>query len=57
MVSILKGIAGAMQSFSHDGFEFAFIDQQPAPAAEEPAEEPDETPESAAPASAPPAGS
>ena len=34
MVSILKGIAGAMQSFSHDGFEFAFIDQQPAPAAE-----------------------
>ena len=34
MVSRLKGIAGAMQSFSHDGFEFAFIDQQPTPAAE-----------------------
>ena len=28
MVSILKGIVGAMQFFSHDGFEFAFIDQQ-----------------------------
>lgn len=34
MVSILKGIAGAMQFFSHDGFDFAFIDQQPAPDAE-----------------------
>jgi pimeloyl-ACP methyl ester carboxylesterase len=34
MVSILKGIAGAMQFFSHDGFEFAFIDQRPAPDAE-----------------------
>jgi pimeloyl-ACP methyl ester carboxylesterase len=34
VVSILKGIAGAMQFFSHDGFEFAFIDQQPAPDAE-----------------------
>ena len=34
MVSILKGIAGAMQFFSHDGFEFAFIDRQPAQDAE-----------------------
>jgi pimeloyl-ACP methyl ester carboxylesterase len=34
MVSILKGIAGAMQFFNHDGFEFAFIDQQPSPDAE-----------------------
>lgn len=34
MVSILKGIAGAMQFFKHDGFEFAYIDQQPAPDAE-----------------------
>ena len=34
MVSILKGIAGAMQFFSHDGFDFAFIDRQPAPDAE-----------------------
>jgi pimeloyl-ACP methyl ester carboxylesterase len=34
VVSILKGIAGAMQFFSHDGFDFAFIDQQPAPDAE-----------------------
>lgn len=34
MVSILKGIAGAMQSFRHDGFDFAFIDQQPSPGAE-----------------------
>jgi pimeloyl-ACP methyl ester carboxylesterase len=29
MVLILKGIAGAMQSFSHDGFDLAFIDRQP----------------------------
>jgi pimeloyl-ACP methyl ester carboxylesterase len=29
MVSILKGIAGAMQFFAHDGFDLAFIDQQP----------------------------
>jgi pimeloyl-ACP methyl ester carboxylesterase len=29
MVSILKGIAGAMKFFSHDGFDIAFIDQQP----------------------------
>ena len=34
MVSILKGIAGTMQFFHHDGFEFAFIDQQPSPDAE-----------------------
>ena len=29
MVSILKGIAGAMQFFTHDGFDLAFIDQKP----------------------------
>jgi pimeloyl-ACP methyl ester carboxylesterase len=29
MVSILKGIAGAMQSFSHDGFDLAFLDLPP----------------------------
>jgi pimeloyl-ACP methyl ester carboxylesterase len=34
VVSILKGIAGAMQFFSHDGFDFAYIDQQPSPGAE-----------------------
>jgi pimeloyl-ACP methyl ester carboxylesterase len=34
VVSILKGIAGAMQFFKHDGFDLAFIDQQPAPDAE-----------------------
>jgi pimeloyl-ACP methyl ester carboxylesterase len=34
VVSILKGIAGAMQFFRHDGFDFAYIDQQPAPDAE-----------------------
>jgi len=34
MVSILKGIAGSMKFFSHDGFDLAFIDQQPAPDAE-----------------------
>jgi pimeloyl-ACP methyl ester carboxylesterase len=34
VVSILKGIAGTMQFFRHDGFDFAFIDQQPAPDAE-----------------------
>lgn len=33
MVSILKGIAGAMQFFSHDGFELAYIDLQPTPEA------------------------
>lgn len=34
MVSILKGIAGAMQFFSHDGFDIAFIDNAPEPDAE-----------------------
>jgi pimeloyl-ACP methyl ester carboxylesterase len=34
MVSILKGIAGAMHVFKHDGFDLAFINQQPAPDAE-----------------------
>jgi pimeloyl-ACP methyl ester carboxylesterase len=34
VVSILKGIAGAMQFFSHDGFDFVYIDQQPSPGAE-----------------------
>ena len=34
MVSILKGIVGAMQFFTHDGFDLAFIDQQPSPDAE-----------------------
>ena len=34
MVSILKGLAGAMQFFSHDGFELAYIDLQPSPEAE-----------------------
>ena len=34
MVSILKGIAGAMQVFKHDGFDLAFIDHQPKPDAE-----------------------
>ena len=29
LVSILKGIAGAMQFFEHEGFRLAFIDQQP----------------------------
>ena len=29
MVSILKGIAGAMQFFSHEGFDLAFIDRPP----------------------------
>ena len=29
MVSILKGIAGNMQFFSHEGFDLAFIDMQP----------------------------
>ena len=29
MVSILKGIAGSMQFFTHDGFDLAFIDQKP----------------------------
>lgn len=34
MVSTLKGIAGAMQMFKHDGFDFAYIDQRPSPDAE-----------------------
>ncbi len=34
MVSILKGLAGAMQFFSHDGFDLAYIDLQPSPEAE-----------------------
>jgi pimeloyl-ACP methyl ester carboxylesterase len=34
VVSILKGIAGAMQFFKHDRFDLAFIDQQPSPDAE-----------------------
>jgi pimeloyl-ACP methyl ester carboxylesterase len=34
MVSILKGIAGSMKSFTHGGFELAYIDHQPAPDAE-----------------------
>ena len=29
MVSILKGMAGAMQFFSHDGFDLAFVDRAP----------------------------
>jgi pimeloyl-ACP methyl ester carboxylesterase len=29
MVSILKGIAGAMQFFRHDGFDLAYIDRPP----------------------------
>lgn len=36
MVSILTGIAGAMQTFSHDGFDLAFIDQKPAAGPGEP---------------------
>ena len=34
MVSILKGIAGAMRFFEHDGFDLAFIDQEPEAGAE-----------------------
>jgi pimeloyl-ACP methyl ester carboxylesterase len=34
MVSILKGIAGAMQFFPHEGFDLAFIDRAPAAGAE-----------------------
>jgi len=34
MVSILKGVAGSMQVFAHDGFDLAFIDQQPSAEAE-----------------------
>lgn len=34
MVSILKGIAGSMRFFKHDGFDLAFIDQKPADGAE-----------------------
>ena len=34
MVSILKGIAGSMQFFTHDGFDLAFIDREPAAGSE-----------------------
>jgi len=34
LVSILKGITGAMQRFTHEGFDLAYIDQQPFPHAE-----------------------
>jgi pimeloyl-ACP methyl ester carboxylesterase len=34
MVSILKGIAGAMKFFAHEGFDFAYIDAAPSPGAE-----------------------
>lgn len=34
MVSILKGVAGSMQTFAHDGFDLAFIDHAPAQDAE-----------------------
>ena len=34
MVSILKGIAGAMQTFRHENFDLAFIDRQPHDGAE-----------------------